>query len=70
MSGGNTSNNRNTGLYTCGCGCIVGDCYCISCHCQYSEKSLQTISKSQTSNFEITKKRKTQTKGEEYYGKR
>ena len=52
-----------TGIHTlpmCGCGCTVGDCYHIGCHCQYFEESLSTNKhkSTNTTNNQLTKSTK------------
>ena len=39
-------NFRDDGSFTCGCGCINGDCYCTKCHCQFYEKTITISSES------------------------
>ena len=56
---------RNISNFTCGCGCINGDCYCTKCHCQFYEKSTNVSSKSQDTNYQITKTKTENKEGKE-----
>ena len=44
---------------SCGCGCIVGDCYHIGCHCHFAQK---VISHNESTNYILTKNTITKNK--------